>query len=421
MRLVRNRRPAIVALTLPLVLVALAMLLATACGDDAPATESPGGGGGSSGGQDAPGQQSGLDSRDEPGDKGSLEAGPSLEEAVADGSAILLDRVTIEDTDPLGVGGPALTILVPQGWVATGGPVWRHQYSNLATLEARVTSPDGFRAVEFFPTFPQIWQDGGIPFFPEGSNYLGNDVRPPIRDAAVFLETLVLPNYRAAFGPRIIAREPLPDMAALYIANSLPGTEAIAERLLTEHTANGVTMYEEFTIVLTFTPNPGIPGALIWTPQQIVSVRAPATEFEEVRPALHAIATSPVVDVNWFAGYSYVLDLSVQNNFDAIRAAGEASRAISQANAEISDIIMNTYNQTQASNDRIHEMWTQTIRGVETYANPFEGGGTFELPNEYNYVYGFEDGKVILTNEPALDPKDIFPGEVFEQLEVSRQ
>lgn len=369
------------------------------------------------------GQQQGKNDgkQDGPGSGGQqADAGPSLEEAVADGSAILLDRVTVHDTDPLGIDGPALTILVPQGWTVRGGPVWRHQYSNLATLEASVSSPDGFQGVEFFPTFPQIWQDGGIPFFPEGSNYLGSDVRAPIGDAGVFLETLILPNYRAAFGPRIIGREPLPDVASLWLANSLPGTEAIAERVLTEHTANGVTIHEEFTIVITYTPNPGIPGALIWGPQQIFSVRAPADELEEARPVLQAIATSPVVDVNWFAGYSYVLDLSIQNGFDAIRAAGETSRAISQANAEISDIIMNTYNQTQASNDRIAEAWSQTIRGVETYSDPFEGGGTFELPNEYNYVYGFEDGKVILTNEPGFDPVQAFPGEVFELLEVKR-
>jgi len=363
---------------------------------------------------------SGSGTRDTPGGGAQADDGASLDEAVADGSAVLLERATVFDTDPLGIGGPALTILVPQGWTVQGGPVWRHEYSNLATYEGTVSSADGFQGVQFFPIFPQIWQDGGIPFFPEGSNYLGNDVRAPITDAGVFLETLILPSYRAQFGPRIIAREPLPDVAALYVANSLPGSTAVAERLLTEHTANGVTMHEEFTIVLTFTLNPGIPGAVIWSPQQIFSTRAPAAEFEEARPVLQAIATSPVADLDWFAGYAYVLDLSVRNGLEAIRAAGEASRIISQANAEISDIIIDTYNQTQASNDRIHEAWSQTIRGVETYAAPFEGGGTYELPNGYNYVYGFEDGKVILTNEPGFDPVQAFPGEVFELLDVKR-
>ena len=127
-----------------------------------------------------------------------------------------------------------------------------------------------------------------------------------------------------------------------------------------------------------------------------------------------------MVNLDWFAGYSYVLDLSVRNGLEAIRAAGEASRIISQTNAEINDIVMDTYNQTQASNDRIHEAWTQTTSGVETYSDPFDGSGTFELSNEYNYVYGFEDGKVILTNEPGFDPVQAFLGEVFELFEVKR-
>ena len=172
---------------------------------------------------------------------------------------MLLRRTTLLDTDPLGIDGPALTILVPDGWTVQGGPVWRHQYSNLATYE-------------------------GVEFFPPGSNYFGNDVRAPIRDAVVFLEQLVHPGYRGAFGARVIGCELLPEVVTLYAAGSLSSTEVIAERVLTEHTFSGVTMHEEFTVVLTFTPKPGISGASIWGPQQIFSTRAPADQFDEVRP-----------------------------------------------------------------------------------------------------------------------------------------
>ncbi|MDA0352526.1 MAG: hypothetical protein O3A10_10010 [Chloroflexi bacterium] len=417
-----NARVSISTRLLALALTALVVSFAAACGggdgDAPPPDGDPGNGSAGSGGA-APSDRGGSGGSPNVGGGGGGAPSMTLEEAVAAGQTTVLRRTTILDTDPLGIAGPAFTLLVPEGWTAAGGPVWRHQYSNLVTFEGGVSSPDGFHGVQFFPIFPQIWQDGGIPFFPEGTTYLGNDVRPPIRDAALFLETLILPNYRAAFAPRIIAREALPDVAALYVARTLPGTDVIAERLLTEHNANGVTMYEEFTIVLSFTPNPGIPGALIWSPEQIFALRAPAADFDEARPVLHAIASSVAINLEWFAGYQYALGLSVQNGFDAIKAAGEASRIISQSNAEISDIIMNTYNESQASSDRINDAFSQTIRGVDTFVDPFDGG-TFELPNEFNYAYGFEDGKVILTNEPGLDPKDLFPGEVFQLLEVSR-
>jgi hypothetical protein len=343
----------------------------------------------------------------------------SLEQAVESGEATVLRRTTVFDTDPLGINGPALTMLVPDGWTVQGGPVWRHQYSNLATFEGVVASPDGFEAVQYFPTLPQIWQQGGIAFFPEGSIYLGNEVRPPIGDAAAFLEALVLPAYRGGVGPRIIAREPLPAVAAMYVQNSLAGTEVIAERILTEHVFNGVAILEEFTVVLSFTPNPAIPGALVWKPEQLFSVRAPASEFEEARPVLQAIATSPVVDRDWFAAYSYVVNLSIQNGFAAIRSAGEMSRIITEANQAISDTILESYNQTQAANDRIFDAVSQTIRGVETYTDPFEGG-TIELPNEYSYAYASEEGNVILTNEPGFDPVRAFPAQTWETLTIQR-
>ena len=343
----------------------------------------------------------------------------SLEDAVEAGAATVLRRTTVFDTDPVGINGPALTILVPDGWTVQGGPVWRHQYSNLATFEGIVASADGFEAVQYFPIFPQIWQQGGIPFFPEGSIYLGNEVRPPIGDAAAFLEALVLPAYRGGVGPRIIAREPLPAVAAMYVQNSLAGTEVVAERILTEHVFNGVAILEEFTVVLSFTPNPAIPGALVWKPEQLFSVRAPASAFEEARPILQAIATSPVVNRDWYAAYVYVLDLSIQNGFAAIRSAGEMSRIVTEANQAISDTIIESYNQTQATNDRIFDAVSQTIRGVETYSDPFEGG-TIELPNGYNYAYASEEGNVILTNEPGFDPVRAFPAQTWETLTIQR-
>lgn len=340
--------------------------------------------------------------------------------ATAGPDTTVLQRAEVHDTHPLGIGGRALTLLAPEGWLVEGGPVWRHQYANLATFEGRVSSPDLYRAVEFFPLFPQVWQEGGIGSFPIGSLYLGMEVRPPIRDAAAFLETLILPAYRAAFEPRIIAREPLPDLVAAFRAASLPGTDVIAERVLTEHVVEGERMLEEFTVVLSFTPNPGLPGAFQWAPQQLFSLRAPADEFEEVRPMLQAVASSPVVDPTWGAWYEYVLGLSIQNGLAAIRAAGAASEIISQTNAEITDDLVRGYEQRQAVSDRIHEAWARTIREVDLYDDPWSDD-LVELPIGYSYAYAADDGAVILTNDPTFDPIQTFPEVTWEPMEVAEQ
>ena len=217
----------------------------------------------------------------------------------------------------------------------------------------------------------------------------------------------------------MIGREALPEVAAVYLANSLAGTEVIAERVLTEHSFGGMPIWEEFTIVLSFTPNPFIPGSVLWRPEQLFSIRAPAAEFDEARPLLQAIGASPVVDLNWFAGYQFVLDLSIRNGLEAIRAAGQASRIIAEANAEITNTILETYQQTQATTDRVFEAWSQTIRCVETYADPFDGS-TLELPNGFTYTYASAEGSVILSNEPNFDPVRAFPLETWETLELRR-
>jgi hypothetical protein len=332
----------------------------------------------------------------------------------------VLQPVELYDTHPLGVGGKALTLLAPQGWLVEGGPVWRHQYANLATFEARVASPDLYRAVEFFPLYPQVWQEGGITFFPAGSIYLGMEVRPPIRDAATFLESLVFPAYRADFEPRVIETESLPETVAAVRAASLPGTDVIAERVLTEHFVDGDRMLEEFTVVLTFTAVPGLPGAVQWAPQQLFSLRAPADEFESVRPLLGAIASSPVVDPTWGAWYEYVVGLSLQNGLEAIRAAGAASQIIAQTNAEITDDLIRGYEQRQAVTDSIHEAWSRTIRGVDLYDDPWSDE-IFELPVGYTYTYAADNGAVILTDDPTFDPVQEFPEVTWDVLNVAEQ
>jgi plastocyanin len=347
------------------------------------------------------------------------EADPAATPDAATADATILHRTIVLDTHPLGIGGPALTLLVPDGWIVQGGPVWRHDFSNLATLEARVTSPDLRYGVEFFPIFPQIWRDGGISFFPPGSRYLGNEVRAPIRDAARFVEELVLPAYRAGFSARVIDRLPMPHVAAAYAQASLPGTEAVAERVLTEHFVDGERMLEEFTVVLTFTPNPLVPGALLWSPQQLYSVRAPEADFEALHPIMQVVATSPIVDLRWYAGYEYVLGLSQRNGLEAIRAAGAAAGIIAEANAQISDTIIRGYEARQAINDDIFEQMSQTIRGIETYRDPWDGA-TLELPNGFQYVYASAEGSVVLTDEPGFDPVRAFPEETWQAAELER-
>jgi hypothetical protein len=333
--------------------------------------------------------------------------------------SVVLHRTIVMDTDPAGIPGPALTLLAPEGWIVEGGPVWRPQFSNLVSVEGRVVSPDRRRGVEFFPLVPQIWMEGGITFFPPGTNYLGNEVGRPIRDARAYVESRVLPAHRGAFGARVIGTEALPEVAAAFAAAALPGTEVVAERVLTEHFVGGERMLEELTVVLTFTPNPYVPGAVLWGPQQLFSIRAPEAELEADRPLLTSIATSPIVDARWWAGYQVVLDMSLRNGLEAIRAAGRASEIIARSNADISEIITSGYRERQAATDRVFDEISLTVRGYDTYADPW-AGDRVSLPIGYSYAYGSAEGSYILTDDPAFDPVQEYPEETWQMMLVDR-
>src|SRR5690606_8526059 len=86
-------------------------------------------------------------------------------------------RMRLVEVPDAGVGERnAYQLLVPADWQAQGGITWRHDLSCLVLNHLKVTSPDGLRALEIFPSLPYAWQDGGIAFFPQGSVYLGNIV-----------------------------------------------------------------------------------------------------------------------------------------------------------------------------------------------------------------------------------------------------
>ena len=86
-----------------------------------------------------------------------------------------------------------------------------------------------------------------------------------------------------------------------------------------------------------------------------------------------------------------------------IRNAGEVSRIISQTNNEISDMIMDSYNKRQETMDHIHENYSDYIRGVEQYRDPFDNKPV-ELPSGYQYRWRNRLGETIISNNPDDNP-----------------
>ncbi|MEW6215835.1 MAG: hypothetical protein AB1478_11655 [Nitrospirota bacterium] len=70
---------------------------------------------------------------------------------------------------------------------------------------------------------------------------------------------------------------------------------------------------------------------------------------------------------------------------------------------EISDMMMQSYYQRQAVNDRIADNFSQYIRGVDEYYNPIEQKPV-ELPSGYQNAWANSLGEYILSDNHNFNP-----------------
>jgi hypothetical protein len=304
-----------------------------------------------------------------------------------------------------GVGKEAFRMLIPTDWKADGGVVWRHEFSNLATVAMRLSKPNGPEALEMFPITPHVWTEGGVQFFPPGSNYLGNVVLP-LSEPGAYIQQVVLPQFRRQVNPRIVGRKALPDVAKAVAATvQEPGVHKTvkAERVRLEYQEGGRAIEEDVYCVLVYAQTPMLPGTTFWTADRLFAFKAAKGKLDGMGGLLHTMASSVKVNPAWFAKYQQVVALWQQGKMQSIRSAGELSRYIARTSDEISAMNRQAYEARQAANDRVNRNFSEYIRGVETYQNPVESRSV-ELPSGYRDAWVSGNGEYVLSNDPNFNP-----------------
>lgn len=256
--------------------------------------------------------------------KAELEAGhAALEMAppAAAGSvkgAIVLRRAEIPDPKTRSVAG---TFLVPDGWVVEGGVAWDRHLVHLAAPWVVLSNAERSAAVEFFPPRSFKWEDGGIEFSPIGTLRRGYEVRPPIDDAALFVESVVVVRERGKrSGLRVVERESLPEPAAAMADTARRlgvRTAADAARVRIAYAEGGVEVEEDFYCVLGRIEGNSFGESALWGPRVLFSLRAPAGELDRKTGLLLSIATSHRIDRKWYDKYRQVLEMWNQGRGNA--------------------------------------------------------------------------------------------------------
>lgn len=327
--------------------------------------------------------------------------------------------------DSSGFGRPmtAATLFIPAGWTATGGVVWQQTQSACGKaptrFEWRAVAPDGLSAIEILPE----------------ENWSGNNLQlPAMTGACPNVQITTAQEYlrwtagRVRPGARILDYRDRADLITqpeLYNRTDRGPfgeikTWAQAGEVLLAYSLNGRDVREALATIVYFTLSrmPGVaPGEIrefLYLSAQIgFAVRAPAGQLDFT--LVEAVRRSVKADPAWLA-----LMADHNQKMAGIAAKGAADRqAIRQKTAEeIAAINRQSYENTQATNDRIHTKFSQSIRGVETYVDPSSKERT-ELPNTHDHVWRLNDGSYLLTNDVNFQPnRDL--GIQGQQLEVAK-
>jgi hypothetical protein len=320
-----------------------------------------------------------------------------------------LQKAQILDQQGFGRPMTAVTMLVPAGWTSSGGVVWQPNRGapcgkNGTRFEWRATSADGLSAIEILPE--ESWSGNNLNM-PNIQQACPNVTITTVKDYLRWLAERVRP------GARILDYRDRPDMTKSleHFNRSEPSVGGELKswiqggEVLLGYQLNGHDLREAVAIVVMFNLSrmsgvmPGeIREFLTISAMPALAVRAPHGQLD-FRLA-EAVRLSMKRDPQWGA----LMDEHTAK-MSGISAKGAADRhAIRmQTSREIAEINRQGEASRQASNDRSHEQFTQTIRGVETYVDT-SSRERIELPNTHNHAWRLNDDTYILTDDPNFQP-----------------
>ncbi len=328
--------------------------------------------------------------------------------------------------DPQGTGLECFHMLVPVGWQTRGGVVWNLQNVGMpATVSLQVWNPHGLEAFEILPNMNFSWS-GGMGWFPGGQHF-GAEVLAPM-DARNAMQNLVIPRYRGnAGGLRVTCLEPFPELAEVVRARA-PAPPVITlgdgARARIAYTLAGQPVEEDILAAVEIWRVPiqtmFVSEQIFWFVEYIVSFRTGAGKLDAAGDLFQTILRSIKVNPAWKAAYDQVIAQLAQAQIRHIRQIGQIGSMYARMGAQMREENLEGWYGRQEIYDRLSQDWSEAIRGVETYYDPYKGYGV-ELPSHYAHAWANSRGEYILTDDPNFNPNvDTDSTLNWEQMPVGR-
>ncbi|HGE73176.1 TPA: hypothetical protein ENX78_20260 [Candidatus Poribacteria bacterium] len=337
---------------------------------------------------------------------------------------------TFQYIDKEGIGIEAFRMLIPSDWKFDGKIYWLLDNPAMPAVSAfKVTNTKGSEELEVFPNQMYFWSTNPLTLSlkPVGSRYFGAEVRQPVGPLE-FLQTILIPKARNNVSNlRIVEKELVPELARqLSKMQQTPGitTTADAGKMKVEYQLNGKLYEEVFFAVIESMTYPiqsiyGVTANTNWMGDYLFSFKAEKGKLDASAKIFQAMVSSFQLNPQWFNKYNQLVEFLIRNQIQQIQTIGQISRIISQTSNEISDMMMETYQNRQSAYDRISENFSQAIRGVDSYYNPIEQRN-IELPSGYKNAWTNSLGEYILSDDPTYNP-NIGSNLNWQKMELKQQ
>lgn len=323
----------------------------------------------------------------------------TLPTSAASGPSVRFTRLSVKDPGINNI--EAISFLIPAGWKAEGGVQWFPDFSVLANLLMKVTDPQTGATIEFLPIQNFSWLTQMVVPMSPGTNYLGNILYQPVTDLAQFIQIFYIPGaLRQLQNARIASSEDLPKVA-VQVAQARGGQcTAKSGRIRYEYQADGQPWEEDVYVTLVYTP---MQQMTLWSVASAYAFRAPKGQLNRLTPVMNTTINTQRLSPDWYGGYMYVQKLFLDRMNQGIRNARAISETITRNSEEIRRMFDDSYRQRSESQDRISRSYSEYIRGVETYRNPYEDR-PIQLPSGYANAWVNRSGEYILSPQSGFDP-----------------
>jgi len=348
---------------------------------------------------------------------------------------VVLKRVRF--LDEMGFDRPveAFSMLFPTDWKTEGGVRWKgvgECRGEIVSMPVKASSPDG--KLQFESTAPRAfnWADDQMmaQAMMAGAQQGGCGVNQPFT-AEQYIQGYAQQDLGAIASEvrsdeRRMARAQQMDQQANAIAmqygnNSEQSTTYARGKLTWPDGTHGI-MEAGVTNSITRKPDMFTGGVSTFSSTMMfyaTITRFPPERKEEAERLLALFTSSHRMNPVWQQAKENFLtqlgNMEHAGRMEKIRLMGEQAQAYAKAQGEASDRQMRGWEQQQASQDKQHERFVQTVREVETWKDG--GNGNVELTSGYDHAWSRGDGSYVLTNSPNFDPSSVFQDQGWKPMQ----